>query len=108
MVTEATGGVRHAVINESAAASTEIVAAVAGKKLRVLSLFLIAAAAVNATIEDEDGTDLIGLIPLGDNGGFVLNHNPCGWQEAPAGKALHLLLGGAIQVGGCITYQEID
>jgi len=103
-----TGPTKYANINESTAASNEIVAAVSGKKIRILAMMVIAAGDVNLTVEDEDGNDLIGLCEIAEAGGFVLPLNEAGWQEAPAGKALHLLSSAAVQVGGCITYQEVD
>jgi len=104
-----TGPVKYANINVSAATSNEIVAAVAEKQIRVLGMFVYAASAVTVTVEDEDGTDLIGPTALGDSGsGWVLPPHELGHQEAPTGKALHLLLSAAVQVGGCVIYQVTD
>ena len=104
---DSTGPLKFANVDESAAASTAIIAAVTGKKIRILGLVLVAAGAVDVTIEDEDGGNLIGLMSLAANGSVVLPVSGVGYQETPAGKALHLLLGGAVQVGGSIDYQEI-
>jgi hypothetical protein len=108
MILEASGAVASSNINESAAASTEIVAAPgAGFALRVLSLNILCADAVDVTFEDESGADHIGLQSFPANGGIVLPHNPCGWATLAANKALHMLLGSAVQVGGSVTYQTI-
>jgi len=106
-VTDAAGAIKHANVNENTAASNSIVAAVTDRSIRILSIALIAASDVTVTLEDEDGTDLIGPMAIPGNGGFVLPFNVGGWQQTPEGKALHLLLSAANQVGGSITYQEI-
>lgn len=109
MASGATGPVKYAVVNTSTAASNEIVAAVSGKKLRILGLVLLSAGAVDITIEDEDGTDLIGLLPVAAaDSALVLPVCELGYQETPAGKALHMLLSGAVQTGGSVVYQEIE
>jgi hypothetical protein len=99
-----------ACVSKSSADSTAIVAAVAGKQIRILGLQLIAADDVTVTIEDSDGTNLIGPMAIVANGGFAfppmadnLLHGGH-YAEAPVGKALHLLLSAAVQVGGAIQY----
>ena len=107
MAYEATGPVKHKVVNVSSAASNAIVALVTGKKIRILSYTLVPAADVTGTWEDGDGNDLIGPMALGIKGGVAAPEVQAGHQETPASKALHLLLGSAVQVGGSLTYQEV-
>jgi len=102
------GPIKYANIDENTAASNAIVALVASRGIRILAFCAIAAADVTVTLEDEDGANLIGPMDLPANGGVVLPFNGIGWQETPSGKALHLLLGDAVQVGGSITYQEVQ
>jgi len=99
-------------VNVSDAASNEVIAAVAGKSIRILGLQLIAAGDVTVTLEDEDGTNLMGPMALAINGGFVfppsadvpvVHTRNCYCHAAP-GKAVHLLLSAAVQVGGAIQY----
>jgi hypothetical protein len=97
-------------VNKNTASSTAIIAAQSGKVIRILGLQLIAAGDVTVTIEDEDGTDLIGPMALCATGGFCfvpipddLVYDRC-YQQAPSGKAVHLLLSAAVQVGGAIQY----
>jgi hypothetical protein len=98
------------VVNVSTAASNEIIPAVSGKRIRVLGLQLIAAEEVTVTLEDSDGLNLFGPILLGASGGVVLppvSPSPLygtAYCEVAAGKAVHLLLNGAVQVGGAIQY----
>ena len=106
--------VKRAKINcaSNAAAGNTVIAAVTGKKLCVLGLTMIAAAAVTVTWYSgpaNTGTALSGGIPLGANGGYV-NDPPADPADHPletvAGAALTLLLSAAVQVSGYLTYYE--
>ena len=99
-------------VNVSDADSNEVIAAVVGKSIRILGLQLIAAGDVTVTLEDEDGNNLIGPMALAINGGFVfppvadipvVRTRNC-YCDVAAGKAVHLLLSAAVQVGGAIQY----
>jgi len=85
-----------------------IVAAVSGKKIKVISVLLVAAGAVTARFESgANGTALTGQMSLAvDDNGFVLPPAPPGyhWFETVAGALLNLELGGAVYVDGCIVY----
>jgi hypothetical protein len=100
--------VKRAILNYAAAGDNEVVAAVAAKAIRVLSLFSVAGAAVTGRFESGAGGDaLTGQMDFGANGGVVLPHNPAGWFETNAGDALSLELGGAVRVAGALTYVEV-
>lgn len=100
---------KRAVIDHATSGDNTVVAAVASKKIRVLSAFLIAAAAVTARFESgAGGTALTGQVSLAANGGFVLPHNPAGWFETAAGEMLNLELSAALSVDGAITYVEVS
>lgn len=107
---EATGPIKFAMIDDVATAGdNELVAAVSGKKIRLLSLVAIASGGAN-TLTLESGTDsgeLSGAMDLAADGQLVLPHNPCGWVETVAGESLNLILSAATAVGGFFTYQEI-
>ena len=97
-------------IDVAANGDNQIVAAVAGKKIRVLSMFFIVAGAVNAKFQSDSGgsaSDLTGALPLAANGGASLPFNPHGWIQTDIGKKLNLNLSGAVQVSGSITYALI-
>jgi hypothetical protein len=101
---------RYAVFNDSDAASNVAVAAKAGYKVRLYGLVLHAASAVNVTIEDTDGTDLIGLCALVANGNLslVLPTTGVPYTETADGKGIAILLGGAVQTGGCLVYEYVQ
>ena len=95
-------------INASASGDNTIIAAVTSKKLRVLSLSLMAAGTVNARWASGTGTStpLSGLLPLVANSGYS-NNSPFGLFETAAGSLLNLNLSGAVAVTGHLSYVEI-
>lgn len=99
-----------ACVSKATADSTAIISAVSGKRITILGVQLVAAGDVTVTIEDSDGNDLIGPMALSANGGFVFPPVPFErqYQTAPIGKAVHLLLSAAVQVGGAIQYAVTD
>lgn len=99
---------KYAVIDHAASGDNTIVAAVTDKKIRVLSLYLIASAAVTARFESgASGVALTGQLQLAANGGLVLPFNEDGWFETVAGSLLNLELSGAISVDGGLSYREV-
>lgn len=99
---------KYAVIDDAGSGNNTIVALVASRKLRVVSLFMVAAGTVNARFESNaDGTALTGQMNLVANSGFSLPYNPAGWFETVAGELLNLELSAAISVDGSLTYIEV-
>lgn len=92
-----------------------VVSIVSSKKIRVVSCYFVCLTAVGAKFQsstsDSTGagvnTDLTGLASYAANGGMVLPFNPTGWFQTAAGESLKLLLNGAVQVSGCLTYVEV-
>lgn len=99
-------------IDASSSGSNTIVAAVAGKKIRVLSYVIIAAGAVTAKWQSAS-TDLTGAMSLAANGGAAPSVSVLapggvyGLFETASGEALNLNLGGAVNVSGHLTYIEV-
>lgn len=98
--------VKQVAVNASTSGdANEVIAAVSGKRYRVLSVNLYAATAT--TIAIKDGTDtLIAAMTVGTS----LNINPpVGYvcQCGATNRALKLTLGGAVAVVGVITYVEL-
>ncbi len=99
--------IKYAAISASSSGDNTIVAAVADKRVRVLSCFLVAAAAVTAKFQSgAAGTDLTGAASLSANGGYVLPFNEGGWFQTDPSTLLNLSLGGAQAVAGSISYIE--
>lgn len=107
---EAAGPVAHASISASAQAANAVVEAISGLRIRVLQLVLSnnsTDTAVNVTVEDQDGNDLIGPIRLAAGATQVLPFSPVGWGDAPTGKGLSVRLSDGVSVGGSLAYQKI-
>lgn len=104
---------KFAAIAAASAGDNTLVAAVVGKKIRVLSLFVLAASAVNVYFTSAAGGTVIfggstNKITLAANGGFVLPFSPVGWFEnSAANQALVLNLSGAVAVSGGLVYVEV-
>jgi hypothetical protein len=99
---------KFAVIDDAASGNNTLVAAVASKKIRVLSLFMVSAGTVNARFEDgAGGAALTGQMNLVANTGFVLPFNPVGWFETSVNTLLNLELSAAISVDGSLVYVEV-
>lgn len=88
-----------------------LVSAVASKKIRVISAFLVAASDVTAYFVDGNDTALAGDssngITMTGSSGFTLNENRFGWFQTGSGQSLDLNLSGNVAVGGSLTYVEI-
>lgn len=102
--------VQHAVIDHAESGDNTVVAAVAGKKIRVVGFVLVAAGAVDARFEsDADGTALTGVMTLAAAGDRIASgFSPLGWFETAAGELLNLELSGAVSVDGMLTYLLVD
>lgn len=90
-----------------------IVAAVAGRRIKVLDYVLVADAAVKVKWQSAS-TDISGLMNLAAAGYGVSSPGATNsLQSVPklmtaAGEALNLHLSGAVVVGGHLTYEVID
>lgn len=99
---------KFATISASTSGNNTLIAAVTGKKIRVLAVAFMANGTVNAKFQTgAGGTDLTGLFYMVANTGAALPYNPAGWFETGTAALLNLNLSAAIAVGGCITYIEV-
>jgi hypothetical protein len=98
----------YAKIQTSTSGASTVVAAVSGKKIRVIGFRLSASAAVNVKFQSHvTPTDLTGLAYYAANGGEVVPKNEYGWFETVAGEALDLNLSAAVAVGGSLAYVTV-
>lgn len=98
---------KFAIIDAATSGDNTLVTGVSTKKIRVLSLYLVASAAVNVRFESAaSGTALSGQMNLTTNSGFTLPYNPKGWFQTVAGELLNLELSGAVSVDGGLVYVE--
>jgi len=107
---------KFANISAASSGNNALVTAVAGKKIRVLAIALIATDAV--ALYFNDGTadlfaDSANSVPLDEtgatgSGGFVLGFNPLGWFEtADVNRPLNVNLSAAVGVCGSLVYVEV-
>ena len=99
---------KFAAISGATSGNNTLVAAVTGKKIRVLAATFVAVTAVTVRLEDgAGGTALTGVMSLGATGVLTLPFNPVGWCETTANTLLNMELGGAVQVSGALAYVEV-
>lgn len=99
---------KFAVIDDAVSGNNTIVIAVSGKKIRVLSLTMIATGDVLARFEDgAGGTALTGQMDLTTNSGMSVAFSPVGHFETSSNTLLNLELDGAVSVDGFLTYIEV-
>lgn len=101
--------VRRIAVSASTSGDNTILAAVTGKRIRLIAAALTVAGAVNAKWQSSTAGDLSGVYVLSASGdGIVLPYNPAGWVETVAGEALELNLSGAVAVTGHVTVMVGD
>ena len=102
----ATGPVKTAKV--SLAATGTIVAAVVGKKIRVLALAVTGEVDAAVTFNLESATtDISGVMSMVAGTPLVLPYNPAGWCDTVAGEKLDATIATG-KLYGTITYQEIN
>lgn len=99
-------GMKFAPVAATGLGDTTIIAAVEGKKLRVMNYALISLLAVSVKWKS-GSTDLTGALSFGATGGIACpGSSDTVWFETNPGEPLILNLGFATTVGGHVTYFE--
>ena len=100
---------KFAIIDAAASNNNTLVAAVTGKKIRVLALFVtMTGTAVTIRFESgADGTALTGQMGPTAGQTIVLPFSPVGWFETAAATLLNMELSGAQSVDGALVYVEV-
>ena len=100
--------IKYSTISGNTSGDNTVVAAVTGKKIRVLSLYVITTDAATVAFESgASGTALTGDVPCAANGGFVLPFNSGGWFETAASALLNMELNAVSQTSGALSYIEV-
>lgn len=81
-----------------------IVAAVAGKQIRVLAYSVVVNAAVVLTWKSSVAGAISGPMSFAANGGIAPPYAPVGILQTVAGEALVLNLSVGVSIGGSVTY----
>jgi hypothetical protein len=95
--------VLYAAISADALGTNELVAGVAGLRIRVVSLVLVASGGAN-TVHLVGEVALTGEMDIASNGQLILPYQPAGWCEAGTGEPLNLELSDATLVAGMLSY----
>jgi len=97
--------VQYATISATTSGDTQIVAAVSGKRIRVIAYAVVASATVN--IKFRSGTtDITGSMRVVESGGIAHAYDGGLFQTA-VGQALNINLSANATVGGYVVYREI-
>lgn len=97
--------IKRAVIDHASNGDNTLVAAVTGKKIRVLQFVIVSAGSVTVRFESgASGTALTGQMTLATGGGVSSGWNPAGHFETVAGALLNLELSAGVSVDGYLTY----
>lgn len=103
----ASSRIRYAIIDHNTSGDNTVIAAVAGKSLKVLSYSMTATGSVTARWESgAGGTALSGQMTMATGVPIVCNGAPYGCFQTGVGALLNLELSGAVSVDGHITYVE--
>jgi hypothetical protein len=87
-----------------------LVAAVAGRRVRVCGLVLSATLATNATLNSKGagaGTPVSPLFALGSTVPVTLLFNPAGWFDTNPGEGLSVTTGAGSAVGATCNFQLV-
>jgi hypothetical protein len=98
---------KYAPIAASAAGLNTLVAAVPGKKIRVLQYLLVTGTAVGVEFRSGPSTALTGSMSLPANGGVGAASSALGHFETASGQALGAFLSAAAPVSGHLCYIEV-
>lgn len=91
-----------------ASGDTTVVAAVTGRKIRVVGITFSCAAAVGVSFKS-NSTVLLGPMPFDTNGGMDSYRGTGGlFCETAVGEALVMTLSGTVAVQGGLMYQEVS
>lgn len=94
--------------NAALSDSADIVAAVSGAKIRVMSAIISMASAGTIKFQSGASTDIMSPITTTANRLIeILPYNPMGWFETVAGEKLNAVLSSAIVTTVAITYVKV-
>lgn len=87
---------------------SSIVAAVTGKKIKVLALHAQAGGTATTIVFNSASTAISPIYANAANGGVVLSFNPAGWFQTNVAEALTATTGAGSSTGITLTYIEVE
>jgi len=101
-------GIKHAFANVAQSQTdSEVVAAVTGKRIRVLAYHCQAGDTGTQVTFQSNSVAISSLKDNAANGGAVGNFNPLGWFETVAGESLKVTTGAGSDTGIDVGYVEV-
>lgn len=97
---------KYALIDANSSGNTQVVAAVSGKRIRVVAYAVVSSGTVNVRFRSGSTTNLTGAMRLVEAGG-VAHAFEGGLFQTDVGEALNINLSANTQVGGYVVYEEI-
>lgn len=99
---------KFAVIDHATNGNNTLVAAVTGKKIRVLDIVLISSGTTTVRFQSgAGGTALTGQMSLTAQSGLAPGFCPVGHFETAAGALLNMELNAAVSIDGWLVYVEV-
>jgi hypothetical protein len=91
-------------VSVSVTGSADLVAAVTGKRIRVIGLSLVASASMTFKLQSDSSTDLTGAMTMST--GVPINWKPSqlGYTQTNVGEKLACVITGAGTIAGTLTY----
>jgi hypothetical protein len=86
---------------------SSLIAAVGGKKLRIIALAVQCAGTATTSTFESSTTTRIHKVPAGANGGQILPPNPWGWFETASGQSLTVTTGAGSDTDISGVYIEV-
>lgn len=85
------------------AASGAVIAGVAGKRIRVFGVAVVALAATGIKFQSA-ANDITGILSFAANGGITWTNGASPWFQCNIGEALNINMSVATTLGGVVTY----
>ena len=101
--------VKFALLDATGSGSTQFVAGVAGYKIRVLGLVVVALTANTVKLETETGpTAITSANAAGATGGGTMPYSSAGWCETLSGDDLDVDQSAAVATGYTLIYEFVQ
>ena len=98
---------QFAPISTAASGNTQLVAAVAGAKIRIVGFLLVTAGTVLVKFVSGASPDLTGAMTLAVGKWISAEQAPFGILETAVGQPLNINLGSAVQTSGWLVYVTV-
>jgi len=99
------GNLIEAIVSAATSGDRTIIAASAGKTVRIYKCFIVSAASVALTFKD-GATAMTGAVSLIAGNPLIMPYDDFPWFSCSTGNAFVIGLSGAVQISGRIYYRQ--